>query len=99
MPSTRAILDVAAGGAFTKRNSHEAYKLLEDMAESHMSWNLEHQSTKRLNATVEVDALAALLAQLEAMNKKIESLVAKQEQATTVQCELCRGPHLSTHCP
>ena len=36
-PSARATLDAAAGGAFTKKYSHEAYQLLEDMAESNLN--------------------------------------------------------------
>ena len=81
VPSTRAMLDAAAGGAFTKKSSHEAYKLLEDMAESNANWNLEHHdhlNNKKMITTIETDALAALLAQIETMNKKLESLAEKQ---------------------
>ena len=47
MPSTRAVLDAAAGGSFTKKYSHEAYRLLEDMAESNVNWHSERQNNKR----------------------------------------------------
>ena len=37
LPSARAILDAAAGGSFSKKYSHEAYSLLEDMADSNVN--------------------------------------------------------------
>ena len=47
LPSAREVLNVAAGGSFAKKYSHEAYQLLEDMAENNVYWHSDRQNHKR----------------------------------------------------
>ena len=101
LPSARAVLDAATGGSFSKKYSHEAYSLLEDMADSNVNWNSERQNHRRSSGVFGVDVVASLSAQLDAMNKKIEALAVSQPQASTIvmECKLCGGPHTYNNCP
>ena len=78
LSSMRAVLDVAIGGSFSKKYSHEAYSLLEDMTDSNVNWNSERQNHRRPSGVIGVDVVATLSVQLDAMNKKIEALVVAQ---------------------
>ena len=96
LPSTKAVLDTAAGGSFSKKYNHEAYSLLEDMVDSIVNWNSKRLNHKRPSGVFGVDAVVTLSAQLEAMNKKIEALAVAQ--TIVIKCELCRGPHTYNNC-
>ena len=95
------MLDAAACGSFAKKYSHEAYSLLEDLAESNVQWHTERQTPRRQGNVFGVDTMATLSTQLAEMNKKIEALSMCQSQTpvTAVECELCGGPHQYAECP
>ena len=100
LPSAREVLDAVAGGLFAKKYSHEAYQLLEDMAESNVHWHSDRQNHKRPSGVFGMEALTTLTAQMEAMNRKIEALaVTSFSNSPSVTCELCGGPHAYSECP
>ncbi|KAM6592929.1 hypothetical protein CsatA_000632 [Cannabis sativa] len=48
MNETRTLIDVAAGGAFMRKSSNEAFDLLEEMAMTNQQWSTERGPSKKV---------------------------------------------------
>ena len=68
------------------------------MAESNLNWNSERQTIRKQPVAYGVDTLEMLTTQLDAINKKIGTLVVIH-QPTIAECKLCGGPHPFATCP
>ena len=73
-PSTRSVLDSAAGGTFMKKGAHTAYALLEEMTSNNYNWQSERSIAKRPAGVHQVDAISSLAAQVETLTRKIDRL-------------------------
>ena len=84
------IVDAAAGGCLTSKTPDESYQLIDDMAQNHQQWTVERTAPKQ-GGRLEVDAITALSAKLDAMTKKIEGLSTNAVNTNNVDapCEIC----------
>ncbi|MDV3146708.1 MAG: hypothetical protein Q8754_02610 [Sweet potato little leaf phytoplasma] len=67
-PSTKTIVDAAAGGTLLSKTVENARILLEDMATNNYQWPSERSAPKKIAAGVfEVDKVSALQAQMTSL--------------------------------
>lgn len=92
--STRNMVDAAAGGTIMRKTPEEAYELLEEMASNSYQWPVERQQLRRAAGVHEVDAITALAAQMEMLNKKIDRMQAH----SPIACDFCGGNHPNHEC-
>ncbi|KAM6559046.1 hypothetical protein CsatA_028285 [Cannabis sativa] len=69
MSNSQTLIDVAAGGTFTRKSTNEAFELLEEMAITNQQWSTERGPTKKVVGIHEVDAITKLTTQVEALTK------------------------------
>lgn len=81
-PTTRAMLDSAAGGTFMKKSPYEAYELLDKMASNNFNWQSERGVVRKPVGIHQVDAITSLASQVEMLTRKIDRL---QTPATASQ--------------
>ena len=99
-PTTRAMLDTAAGGTFMKKRPHEAYELLEEMASNNFNWQSERSATRRPAGVHQIDALSSLAAQVETLTRKIDHLQTPASSASQMYpCEWNAGGQPSVEYP
>ncbi|KAL5578498.1 hypothetical protein UlMin_020197 [Ulmus minor] len=92
------MIDAAAGGSLMGKTPEDAHELLEIMAENNNQWYSERVTAKRPAAVHKIDSVNALLAQVAALSRKMDSLSSKLESKPTVECDLCGGNHASIEC-
>ncbi|XP_062088678.1 uncharacterized protein LOC133795238 [Humulus lupulus] len=97
--TTRTLIDAAAGGAFMRKSTNEAYDLLEEMAMNNQQWPSERSSSRKVAGMYEVDAISKLTAQVEALTKQLQgNIIAAPVQQAQTLCEVCGGPHAYEQC-
>ena len=97
-PTTRAMLDTAAGGTFMKKRSHEAYELLEEMASNNYNWQSDRKMGRKPAGMFQVDAFSTLASQMEVLTRKIDKLQTPSAQSQAFLCECCGGGHPNGEC-
>ncbi|KAD4586318.1 hypothetical protein E3N88_23919 [Mikania micrantha] len=93
-PQDRQMIDATAGGAFTDKTPEEGYALLEQLAANNHQWQATRGRTPK-QGVHQVDDYTSLVAQVEAMTRKINQMQMNQVQTW---CDFCGGPHLSVNC-
>ncbi|XP_075489618.1 uncharacterized protein LOC142528450 [Primulina tabacum] len=98
--SNRTMINAATCGNLLRKTAEEGYELLEEMAASSYHPQSE-RNTQRRNAGVhQVTDFSAVTAQLEALNRKIDSMnvngIAMRLQE--IFCEKCGGEHYVKDC-
>ncbi|XP_075478870.1 uncharacterized protein LOC142519727 [Primulina tabacum] len=96
----RTMIDVAACRNLLRKTAEEGYKLLEEMAASSYHPQSE-RNTQRRNARVhQVTDVSAVTAQLEANNRKIDSMNVNGTvmHLQEIFCEKCGGEHYVKDC-
>ncbi|MED6199185.1 hypothetical protein PIB30_073544 [Stylosanthes scabra] len=77
------------------KTTAEALALIELIAKNQYMNTFERNTVKK--GVMEVETVNALMAQLNAMNKKLEKLEASVV-STPASCGLCGGPHENHNC-
>ncbi|XP_075500061.1 uncharacterized protein LOC142538632 [Primulina tabacum] len=98
--SNRTMIDAAACGNLLRKTTEEGYELLEEMAASSYHPQSE-RNTQRRNAGVhQVTDFSAVTAQLEALNRKIDSMNVNGTamRLQEIYCEKCGGEHYVKDC-
>ncbi|XP_075499747.1 uncharacterized protein LOC142538274 [Primulina tabacum] len=98
--SNRTMIDAAACGNLLRKTAEEGYELLEEMAASSYHPQSE-RNTQRRNAGVhQVTDFSAVTAQLEALNRKIDSMNVNGTamRLQEIFCEKCGGEHYVKDC-
>src|SRR5262249_45777508 len=91
----KAMIDVAVGGTLNNKTPEATYELIDEMATNSYQWQVDRGATKKPTKLYNVDAVTALVAQIELLNKKIDGM----SVGTVILCELCRVPgHKSVEC-
>ena len=67
------IIDAAAGGALMGKKHDEAYELLEEMASNRCQWQSDRAMSRKVVGVHEIDAIAAIRAQLALLTKKLDA--------------------------
>ena len=70
----RSMIDAAIGGTLNNKTLEEAYNLLEEMASNSYQWPTKRIPVRKASGVREVDAFTAIVAQIEALNKKIDNM-------------------------
>ena len=96
--SNRSMIDAAAGGTLWRKTLTQAYELIEEMASNSYQWQGDRHVKKQTGAFT-VDTNTVILGQLEALSKKVESLMAINKSPPSLTCDLCgKIGHLSNDC-
>ena len=73
--------------------------MIDEMATNNYQWQADRSISKRATGIHNVDAVTALAAQVELLNKKIDGLSVGGSPVPVMVCELCgTGGHHSTDC-
>ncbi|XP_019266860.1 PREDICTED: uncharacterized protein LOC109244256 [Nicotiana attenuata] len=98
-PSTRNVIDAAAGGSIMGKTTEEALQLLNEISENAIQWPSERVIIKKAATVNQVDALNTLTQQIISLAQKFESFqVNTQQPSQSEACDLCGGNHLNHEC-
>ena len=97
-PTTRTMIDAAAGGTLMKKSLEEAYELVEEMATNNYQWTADRVTTKRIQGVHEIDSLSALAAQVATLSRKLDNINVSAIHSTNTCCEFCAGNHMGINC-
>ena len=78
------MIDAAAGGTLNSKTPKAAQDLIEQMVMNNYQWSTTRSKPTRTAGVYDVDAVTALAAQMEAMNKKIDSLASSRTQSKVI---------------
>ncbi|KAG9450614.1 hypothetical protein H6P81_010579 [Aristolochia fimbriata] len=70
----RSIMDAAAGGTMNRKTPEEAYDLIEEMTANTYLYPVERTTVRRAAGIHNVDQVTALQSQVEALQRRMESL-------------------------
>ncbi|KAG8493504.1 hypothetical protein CXB51_010865 [Gossypium anomalum] len=74
-PSTRQIIDAAAGGTINNKTLEEAYEFIEEMPLNNYQWQVMRTKPTKTVGVYNVDSVNMLSNQVELLNKKIDGLL------------------------
>ncbi|XP_073270202.1 uncharacterized protein [Primulina huaijiensis] len=98
--SNRTMIDAVACGNLLRKTAEEGYELLEEMAASSYHPQSERNTQRRNVRVHQVTGFSAVIAQLEALNRKIDSMNANGTamRLQEIFCEKCGGEHYVKDC-
>ncbi|XP_073277634.1 uncharacterized protein [Primulina huaijiensis] len=98
--SNRTMIDAAACGNLLRKTAEEGYELLEEMAASSYHPQSERNTQRRTAGIHQVTDFSAVTAQLEALNRKIDSMNTNGTamRLQEIFCEKCGGEHYVKDC-
>jgi len=79
----------------------EAYNLIEEMALNNHQWSNERGQPKRVGGKLELDAIALLNTQVDAVSQRLERLKVNvtSSNVPSLSCEICGSVnHLTVNC-
>lgn len=91
-------IDAAACGALIEKNCDEAYELLEIMANNNYQWAIARNSQLETYEVSQNDVMVALVEQVVALTKKMDSFGSQLMQKDALTCDICVKNHLREHC-
>ncbi|XP_019228478.1 PREDICTED: uncharacterized protein LOC109209625 [Nicotiana attenuata] len=98
-PSSRNVIDAAAGGSIMGKTTEEALQLLNEISENAIQWPSKRVIIKKAATVNQVDALNTLTQQIVSLAQKFESFqVNTQQPSQSEACGLCGGNHLNHEC-
>ncbi|KAA3461628.1 pentatricopeptide repeat-containing protein chloroplastic-like [Gossypium australe] len=77
-PSTRPLIDSAAGGTLNNRTPKAAYEFIEEMPLNNYQWQVTRTKPTKSAGVFNLDAVTMLSTQVEMTNKKLDSLCSSQ---------------------
>ena len=86
---------MAAGGSLSNKTPTQAHDLMEEMAANNYQWHTARGKVGRQTGVHQIDATAALAAQVELLTKQISQM---NKPAQLMSCEFCGGPHYGSNC-
>ncbi|XP_073300504.1 uncharacterized protein [Primulina huaijiensis] len=98
--SNRTMIDATACGNLLRKTAEEGYELLEEMSASSYHPQSERNTQRRTAEIHQVTDFSAVTAQLEALNRKIDSMNVNGTamRLQEIFCEKCRGEHYVKDC-
>src|SRR5262249_24383784 len=82
-------------GTLNNKTPEAAYELIDEMATNSYQWQVDRAATKKQVGVRNVDAVTALAAQIELLNKKMDGM----SVGVMMMCKLCGVPrHKSVEC-
>ena len=92
------MIDAVAGGTLNSKTPEQAQDLIEQMTMNNYQWSTARTKLSRQVGVYDVDAVTALAAQMEAMNKKIDGLTLSQNQSKFIKCDSYREEDGTQEC-
>ncbi|KAG8478554.1 hypothetical protein CXB51_028316 [Gossypium anomalum] len=93
-PSTRQMIDAAAGGTINNKTAEEAYEFIEEMSLNNYQWQVMRTKPTKTAGVYNVDSVTMLSNQVELLNKKIDSLLSSTQVYPVIRCDSSgRGVH------
>ena len=86
------------GGTLGKKTPKQAYELLEEMASNSYQWPIERLPVRRTSGVHNIDAITALAAQMQVLNKKIDGLQMQKPAIVAFMCDFCGEDHPNHEC-
>ncbi|KAK5811958.1 hypothetical protein PVK06_027350 [Gossypium arboreum] len=90
-PSTRQMVDVAAGGTINNKTPDDAYEFIEDMSLNNYQWQVMRTKPTKTAGVYNVDSVTMLSNQVELLNKKIDGFLSSSQVHPVMQCESSGG--------
>ncbi|KAG8483835.1 hypothetical protein CXB51_023321 [Gossypium anomalum] len=93
-PSTRQIIDAAAGGTINNKTPEEAYEFIEEMSLNNYQWQVMRTKPTKTAGVYNIDSVNMLTNQVELLNKKIDGLLGSIQVSPVMRCDSSgRGVH------
>ncbi|KAG8501202.1 hypothetical protein CXB51_003340 [Gossypium anomalum] len=93
-PSTRQMIDTAAGGTINNKTPEEAYKFIEEMSLNNYQWQVMRTNPTKIVGIYNVDSITMLPNPVELLNKKIDGLLGSTQVRPVMRCDSSRrGVH------
>ncbi|KAL1127062.1 hypothetical protein V6Z11_A13G153800 [Gossypium hirsutum] len=90
-PSTRQMVDVAAGGTINNKTPEDAYEFIEEMSLNNYQWQVMRTKPTKTAGIYNVDSVTLLSNQVELLNKKIDGFLNSSQVHPVMQCEASGG--------
>ncbi|KAG8488609.1 hypothetical protein CXB51_016603 [Gossypium anomalum] len=90
-PSTRQMIDAAAGGTINNKTLEEAFEFIEEMSLNNYQWQVMRTKPMKIAGIYNVDSVAMLKNQLELLNKKIDGLLGSTQVHPVMRCDSSGG--------
>ncbi|XP_009759420.1 uncharacterized protein [Nicotiana sylvestris] len=98
-PSSRNVIDAAAGGSVMGKTIVEVLQLLNEIFENVIQWPSERIIIKKAAIVNQVDALNTLTHQIVSLAQKFETFqVNTQQPSQSEACDMCGGNHQNHEC-
>nr|XP_016474812.1 PREDICTED: uncharacterized protein LOC107796539 [Nicotiana tabacum] len=98
-PSSRNVIDAAAGGSVMGKTTEEALQLLNEISENVIQWPSECIIIKKAATVNQVDALNTLTHQIVSLSQKFETFQVNTQQPSQFEaCDMCGGNHQNHEC-
>ncbi|KAG8478792.1 hypothetical protein CXB51_028622 [Gossypium anomalum] len=90
-PSTRQMVDAAAGGTINNKTTEEAYKFIEEMLLNNYQWLVMRTKPTKKASVYNVDAINMLSNQVELLKQKIDGLLGSTQVHPVMRCDSSGG--------
>src|SRR5262249_12436324 len=80
----KAMIDATTGGTLNSKTPEITYELIDEVATDSYQWQIDRSTNKKQAGVHNVDAIIALVAQIELLNTKIDGIIVRQ----VMMCEL-----------
>ncbi|XP_070036021.1 uncharacterized protein [Nicotiana tomentosiformis] len=98
-PSSKNVIDAAAGGSVMGKTIEEALQLLNEISENAIQWPSERVIIKKAATVNQADALNTLTQRIVSLTQKFESFQVNTQQPNQSEiCDMCGGNHLNHEC-
>ncbi|KAK5846848.1 hypothetical protein PVK06_003147 [Gossypium arboreum] len=90
-PSTRQMIDAAAGRTINNKTPKEAYEFIEEMSLNNYQWQVMRTKPTKTAGVYNVDSVTMLSNQVELLNKKIDGLLGSTQIHPVMRCDSSGG--------
>ncbi|KAK5772406.1 hypothetical protein PVK06_048694 [Gossypium arboreum] len=86
-PSTRQMIDAAAGRTINNKTPEDAYEFIEDMSLNNYQWQVMRTKPTKIADVYNIDSVTMLSNQVELLNKKIDSFLGSTQVHPVMRCD------------
>ncbi|KAK5833702.1 hypothetical protein PVK06_017556 [Gossypium arboreum] len=90
-PSTRQMVDTAAGQTINNKTPEDAYEFIEEMSLNNYQWQVMRTKPTKTVGVYNVDSVTMLSNQVNLLNKKIDGLLGSTQIHPVMRCETNGG--------
>ncbi|KAK5845857.1 hypothetical protein PVK06_002093 [Gossypium arboreum] len=90
-PSTRQMVDTAAGGTINNKIPEDAYEFIEEMSLNNYQWQVMRTKPTKATDFFNIDSVTMLSNQVELLNRKIDGFLGSSQVHPVMQCNASGG--------